>query len=192
MARIPAPRVTFLLATCDNAAFGVGLMTADANNSMPSTPPTERSAVWGGVASGASLAGYLGLLPFAAALGCVTLGAGYGLAGFGVELALAWGAVILTFVAAVHWGLALAGRWRWTAAGILGSILPSVVGALAVLAGGGRGLALLVVGFGMFWLYEHRVRAPALPADYLALRRNLTLGVCALLVFTAFAAEGSA
>lgn len=167
-------------------------MIEDTDNSLPSPQPPERRFGWGSVASSASLAGYLGLLPFAAALGCVTLGAGYGLAGFGVDLALAWGAVILAFIAAVHWGLALAGRWRWTVAGILGSVLPSVLGALAVLLGGGRGIAMLIVGFGMFWLYEHRIRAASLPADYLALRRNLTLGVCALLVLTAFAAEAGA
>ncbi|NBR16935.1 MAG: DUF3429 family protein [Gammaproteobacteria bacterium] len=89
--------------------------------------------------------------------------------------------------------LALAGRWQWSLSTIVGSTLPSVVGALAVLLGGERGLALLIAGFGLFWLFEHRTHAEHLPGDYLALRRALTLGVCTLLVLVAFAsAEATA
>ena len=121
---------------------------------------------WDGVGYGARLAGFLGLAPFGLALLCVTWGAGHGYLDIGRQLAIAWGAVILTFVAAVHWGLALAGRWQWSLSTIVGSTLPSVVGALAVLPGGERGLAL---------------------------RRALTLGVCTLLVLVAFAsAEATA
>jgi hypothetical protein len=39
-----------------------------------------------------------------------------------------------------------------------------------------------VIAFGAFWLYEHRVLgAGFLPPSYLGLRRDLTLGACALL-----------
>lgn len=141
-----------------------------------------------GLAPEAAAAGWLGLLPFAAALACVALAPSPAWHDLGLRLALAWGAVILTFVAAVHWGLALAGRWRWDAVTVAGSVLPSVLGTAAVLQGGTRGIALLVAGFGAFWLYEHRRCGDDLPADYLALRRNLTLGVVALLALTAFAA----
>ncbi|MFZ9903880.1 MAG: DUF3429 domain-containing protein [Steroidobacteraceae bacterium] len=133
----------------------------------------------------ARLAGYLGLLPFMAAL----LGAMFGDDPFwwqtSERLALGWGAAILGYVSAVHWGLALAGRWPWTAGVVAGSTLPSVLAAVAVVMGGDRGLALLVAGFGIFWLYEHRRYQQSLPADYLALRRNLSLVVCALLTLTA-------
>jgi hypothetical protein len=89
----------------------------------------------------------------------------------------------------VHWGLALAGRWRWSAQVALGSILPSVVATAAVLLGGQRGLGLLVAGFGVFWVYEHRRLGEALPADYLSLRRNLSVAVCALLALTMILSE---
>ena len=141
-----------------------------------------------GLGDGAAAAGWAGLLPFAAALACVALAPSAEWRAFGLRLALAWGAVILSFIAAVHWGLALAGRWRWDAATVAGSVLPSVLGAAAVLQGGTRGIALLVAGFGLFWLYEHRRCGDALPADYLALRRNLTLSVTALLAVTALVA----
>ncbi len=88
-------------------------------------------------------------------------------------------------------GAALAGRWPWTASIVLGSTLPSVLAAAAVLIGEGRGLALLVVGFGLFWLYEHRQHQQDLPADYLALRRNLSLTVCVLLAMTAVALDNA-
>jgi hypothetical protein len=166
-------------------------MGEEADKPMLSGRPAGSGPVWGSLGSGGRMAGYLGLLPFLIALCCVALGAGHGLAGLGMQIALVWGAVILTFIAAVHWGLALAGRWPWSVATVAGSTLPSVVGAVAVLVGEERGLAILVAGFGAFWLFEHRAYAERLPAEYLELRRTLTLCVCALLVFTAFAAEGN-
>ena len=135
-------------------------------------------------------AGFLGLLPFVFALGLVTLGESQGTRSLGLQLATAWGAVILTFIAAVHWGLALAGRLPWSLKTLVGSTLPSVIGAVAVLAGGEKGMASLIAGFGLFWLFEHRAYGDTLPADYLDLRRVLTLCVCTLLVLTAFAASG--
>lgn len=182
--------MTFVIVSCDNE----NSMSEDTENQrseneriLRGAPTSTTHATWGGIETRARFAGFLGLLPFLLALLCVTLGAERGLTEFGQKLALAWGAVILTFIAAVHWGLALAGRWRWSTASVVGSTLPSVVGAAAVLTDGERGLALLVAGFGLFWLYEHRWHGSHLPADYLALRRTLTIGVCALLVFTAFA-----
>ena len=136
-------------------------------------------------------AGYLGLLPFVAALLCAVFGHGPLWWQVSERLALGWGAAILGYVSAVHWGLALAGRWPWTASIVLGSTLPSVLAAAAVLIGEGRGLALLVVGFGLFWLYEHRQNQQDLPADYLALRRNLSLTVCVLLAMTAIALDNA-
>lgn len=137
--------------------------------------------------AGARWAGFLGLVPFGLALLLATVGAARGLAPLGVQIATAWGAVILAFVAAVHWGYALAGRLPWSVGTVVGATLPSVVGASAVLLGGEKGIALLVAGFGLFWLLEYRVLASDLPSDYLDLRRILTIGVCALLALTAFA-----
>ena len=117
----------------------------------------------------ATALGYAGLVPFAAgALGIVLLGDE--LRVFAARAVVAYGAVILSFVGAVHWGLLLA------------AVLPSVAGWAALLLVPRHGLALLVVSFGLFWLYEHRrLGARFLPAAYLVLRRNLTLAVCALL-----------
>ena len=117
-----------------------------------------------------------------------------GLAGVGLlpeyaarELAqrgtLAWGAALLAFTGAVHWGLVLAGRLQRTTT-LLTALAPAVCAAAAVTIGGQRGLALLVVGFGMFWLYEHRVLGAQLPPAYLSLRRQLSVAICVLLAVT--------
>jgi hypothetical protein len=74
---------------------------------------------------------------------------------------------------------------------VIGSVLPSVIGAGAILMGGERGMAILVVGFSLFWLFEHRAYRDVLPPEYIDLRRVLTLLVCALLVLTAFAGSGA-
>lgn len=97
------------------------------------------------------------------------------------RIAVAYGAVVLTFVGAVHWGLALAGRMPWRPIRIIGSVAPALVAATAAVAGGQHGLALLVVGLGVFWLYEHRNVGSELPDDYVSLRRNLSLAACVLL-----------
>jgi hypothetical protein len=100
------------------------------------------------------------------------------------RIAISYGAVVLAFAGAVHWGLALAGQLQWRPVRIGGAVIPTLIGATAVVLDGQRGLALLVVGFGAFWLYEHRSVGAELPAPYLSLRRNLSLVVCALLALT--------
>jgi hypothetical protein len=129
----------------------------------------------------ATALGYAGLVPFAAgALGIVLLGDE--LRVFAARALVAYGAVILSFVGAVHWGLLLARPGARGPARLLAAVLPSVAGWAALLLVPRHGLALLVVSFGLFWLYEHRrLGARFLPVAYLVLRRNLTLAVCALL-----------
>jgi hypothetical protein len=100
------------------------------------------------------------------------------------RIAIAYGAVVLAFTGAVHWGLALAGQLPWRPLRIGGAVLPALIGATAAVLGGQRGLGLLVVGFGVFWLYEHRSAGAELPAAYVSLRRNLSLVLCALLALT--------
>jgi hypothetical protein len=155
----------------------------DPTITQPPRPASSRA----GLGPGAVVAGWLGVLPFVAALAVVAFGPTMAWREFGLQVSLAWGAVILSFIAAVHWGLALAGFWRWHAGTVLGSVLPSLWAAGALLLGGSRGVALLLAGFGSFWLYEHRRVGSMLPPDYLALRRALSLTVCALLALTVIA-----
>jgi hypothetical protein len=132
----------------------------------------------------AEIVSYAGLVPLVLCLLGVALLPDFTTRELAQRVAIAYGAVVLAFVGAVHWGLALAGHLAWNPARIVGSILPAVCGAAATVVGGQRGLALLVVGFGVFWLYEHRKVGTELPAPYLSLRRNLSLVTCMLLSVT--------
>jgi Protein of unknown function (DUF3429) len=148
------------------------------------SPPTQVS-----LSTAAESAAYLGILPFIASLAGMGLLPDLGQRALAQSIAIAWGATVLAFVGAVHWGLALAGRITWSPLRLAGSVLPAVVGAGAVALSGQRALGLLVVGFGVFWLYEHRNVADELPEDYLRLRRNLSVAVCSLLALTMILSE---
>jgi hypothetical protein len=150
-------------------------------------PPPAAAAV--PLSNAALYSGYAGIAPFVAALLGVWLAPEPAWQRLAQQAALAWGAVILAFVGALHWGFAIAGRLPATRTVITVAVLPAVVGAAAVLIDGQRGLALLIVGFGLFGIHEHRRWVDALPAEYLALRRRLTLAVCASLTLTLFASE---
>jgi len=60
-----------------------------------------------------------------------------------------------------------------------------------VVVGGQRGLALLVVGHGGFWLYEKHALGSRLPAGYAALRRPVTFAICMLLALTMFVSDAA-
>jgi Protein of unknown function (DUF3429) len=132
----------------------------------------------------AEIVSYAGVVPFVLCLLCIALLPAYGARELAQRIAISYGAVVLGFIGAVHWGLALAGRMTWRPMRIGGAVLPALIGVTATVLGGQRGLALLVVGFGVFWLYEHRSVGDELPAAYLSLRRNLSLVVCTLLAVT--------
>jgi hypothetical protein len=137
------------------------------------------------------IAGYAGVAPFVLCLVGEVMLPGYEQRDLAQRIAVAYGAVVLTFAGAIHWGFALAGRFVLTPVRAVGAALPAVVAAAAVVLGGQHGLALLVVGLGVFWLYEHRRLAQDLPAEYVSLRRNLSLAVCVLLALTMMLSEAA-
>jgi hypothetical protein len=137
----------------------------------------------------AEIVSYAGVVPFVLCLLGIALLPDYGARELAQRIAISYGAVVLAFAGGVHWGLALAGRMMWRPVRIGGAVLPALFGATASVLGGQRGLALLVVGFGVFWLYEHRGVGTELPAAYMSLRRNLSLVVCTLLAITMFLSD---
>jgi len=148
------------------------------------TPTSSSATAARRLSEAAELAAYAGIIPLVLCpLGMAFLPR-YGQRELAQEVALAYGAAVLAAAGAVHWGLALAGRIAWSPQRIAGSTLPALAGAASVVLSGQRGLALLVVASGIFWLYEHRAVGSELPEDYLKLRRNLTLAGCSLLAFT--------
>jgi hypothetical protein len=142
---------------------------------------TAPSAGKASLSGEAELAAYAGIVPLIACLLGVAFLPSYSLRLLAQQIALVYGAVLLASLGAVHFGLALAGRLTWGAQRIAAAILPAACAVASVVVSGQRGLALLVVGSGLFWLYEHRRVGDELPQDYLKVRRNLTLAGCFLL-----------
>lgn len=134
--------------------------------------------------SGTQALGYGGLLPFAlltAALWVVGPGPLQQLALRGL---LAYGAVILAFLGAVHWGFVLQRPTARAPTLLALGVVPSLVGAATLLMRPEPALVTQMIAFGALWLYEHRVVGePLLGRPYLDLRRNLTLGVLGLQLF---------
>lgn len=151
-----------------------------------SNPPATRvpmPALW---------LGALGAIPF------VGLAAGGFLADDGnrdaVVFALAaYGAVILSFLGGIHWGLAMAGFGtavgRNLSLGRLSlSVVPSLIGWASLLLPSPAGLAVLAGAFaGMLALDALAARRRQVPAWYLRLRWPLTLTVVASVTAGAFA-----
>ena len=124
--------------------------------------------------------GYGGLLPFLA----LTLGSV-----LDVHHRLIWadalvgyGAVILSFVGALHWGLAMAlpdlsdtarrGRYVW-------SVVPALLAWPATLLSADYAALLLIIGFVAHYLQDRSLAGRAsLPGWYLPLRLQLTAVAC--------------
>jgi hypothetical protein len=153
--------------------------------------PLENDTAPARLGAVAELLGYLAVAPLIVCLAGEAALSGYPGRELAQRGAIAWGAVLLASTGAVHWGLALAGRVPSTPARLALAAAPAVVAAGAVLSGGQRALALLAIGFGLFWLYEHRSLGQMLPPAYLALRRNVSLATCTLLALTMIASDSA-
>ena len=137
------------------------------------------------------LLGYAGLLPFAAAAAASLLGPPTW-RGAALSALAAYGAVILSFLGAVHWGLALdapaedaPAAWPRFAFGVL----PALVGWLALLAPVQPGLVMLAAGILATAGVESAVaRRGLLPRGYIGLRWPLSLGAAGCLLVGAMAA----
>ena len=129
--------------------------------------------------------GYGGLLPFAAGAFAVVTHQGE----WALPALIAYGACILSFLGAVHWGWVLGPGGVAAKPGlpvartlVLG-VVPSLVAWVALLLPAEQGLGLLIIGLASWYLYEQRILGVAVVgALYLALRQQLTFGAVACLV----------
>ncbi len=134
----------------------------------------------------AALLGLGGLIPFIAC-GVIAVTGGHDASLRGTMALLAYGAVILSFLGAVHWGLALAEPGAGNRARLAGGVVPALVGwlALLVVMFGLIELALvmLIVGFAGTMMVEAAAgRRGRLPIGYVRLRWVLTTVVVLVLV----------
>lgn len=139
--------------------------------------------------------GYAGLIPFAAAALLALLGPPPW-RGLALAALAAYGAVILSFLGAVHWGFALRAPEgeapaAWPRLGL--GVLPALVAWVALLLPPGPGLALLAAGVVAVAAAETAAaRRGLVPEGYLGLRWTLSLGAGACLALGALAAGGGA
>lgn len=131
-----------------------------------------------------ALLGYGGLVPFVALAGWVL--AGLPRAETALEALLAYGAVILAFVGALHWGFAMglpgfsqrARAWHFT-----WSTVPALMAWVTLMLEAAPASLLLVAGFVAHFLQDLRLdRRQALPAWYLPMRLRLTTIACLCLL----------
>ena len=157
----------------------VGRQLSDLSPRVPT--PVPEAAAW---------LGAFGAIPFVA-LAVIALIGGDWAAASVVALAL-YGAVILSFLGGVHWGLAVAGFgngplvWRLRI-----SVVPSLVGWGAVLLPASAGLIVLAAAFAAVLAIDVRAaRVGAIPGWYLRLRWPLTAVVMSALLLGAVASGG--
>ena len=128
------------------------------------TDNLERRAHW---------LGYLGLLPLIG--GTLVLAAGVD--AFPVPMIQAYGAVILTFVGAIHWGRALGSGDRRL---MTRSVIPSLAGWSSLLLPASVALPALAAAFALMLLFDYG-QYTELPW-FRRLRLQLTIIVCASLL----------
>ena len=128
--------------------------------------------------------GYGGLIPFVALVVGLQVSPDWA-DRFGIWL-LGYGAVILSFVGALHWGFAMmieelahARRQRAYA----WSVFPSLIGFAAIILGPGLGFSLLVVGFALaYWQDIDLANHTPVPPWYPRLRARLSAVACLSLI----------
>jgi glutaredoxin len=152
--------------------------------------PTELLAhprLAGNITRAGQWLGYAGLVPFIAALGGFVLSSDTRQAYFAHQF-IAYGAVILSFVGAVHWGAALRGG-RVPVMRLSVSLLPALLAWAALLLPAPNAAWLLMFGFVAVRIWEASPPVAAtLPAWYRRMRTHLTLAAVALIFLFALAA----
>ena len=134
----------------------------------------------------ARLLGFGGLLPFVL-LAAATIMALHTPFGPAHALLLGYGAVILSFVGALHWGAQLSSQ-QPSARHFIWSIVPALIGWGALMLPAKAGALCLIGGLVSCWAYDMRViRTKQWPSFMGALRTILTAIACLSLSVILFA-----
>jgi hypothetical protein len=141
----------------------------------PRREGAERAAILGSVPAPALWLGFGGVVPFVVGAAAVLiLSAPF--AGYALRVLMTYAAIILSFVGAVHWGLAIAdsaGATSWWRLGW--SVVPALIGWVAVLVSPTVGLPMLIIAFATAAAVDHAAaRRKVAPAWYPRLRAPLT------------------
>lgn len=135
---------------------------------MPQNTAPTKLAPW------ATRLGYAGLLPFVG-LGLATWVFHGPLQAQLVFALLAYGATIVSFLGAIHWGLAMRDRADPSVARFVWGVVPSLLAWVALLWGASGGLWWLAAGLWACWAVDRSVYPRLGLAGWLAMRLNLTV-----------------
>ena len=132
---------------------------------------------------------YSGLAPFVVLMVLAFADAARG--GVWQQMALNYGAVILSFVGALHWGFAMASlrmsEWARNAC-FAWSVMPALMAWLALLLDPTAGSAMMAAVFAVHYLQDRRLaRRAALPEWYVPLRLRLSVLAALCLIVSSFA-----
>lgn len=131
-----------------------------------------------------SYLGYGGLLPFVVLVAGVWVDANH--SSIWLDALMSYGAVILSFVGALHWGFAMSQSdmpVQQRTQSFVWSVVPALLAWIALLMTPRYASLLLVVGFlTHFWQDMRLVQLVNLPVWYLPLRLRLTLVACSSLI----------
>ena len=126
--------------------------------------------------STAKLLGYAGLIPFLTfSIGCwlplpyVT---------DAVFVLIAFAAVIMSFMGAIHWGAAMSSNSNKHSQQLVVSVVPALAAWLALMISTVPALTILLTGFILLYLYDNAVeKSQDFPSWYIPMRKNLTIVV---------------
>lgn len=136
--------------------------------------------------TGAKILGYAGLIPFVV----FAVGSWVSLpyVDDATAILLSYAAVILSFMGAIHWGLAMANQHDRGTHYFIASVIPALLAWFALLLSQPLALALLLLGFVGLLVYDKRVEKPQhLPDWYIPMRLRLTFVVALCLAVSLIA-----
>jgi hypothetical protein len=126
--------------------------------------------------------GYTGLIPFIV----FSIGSWFQLPMISdsTYILTAYAAIILSFMGAIHWGIAMSSSEDQNGKYFIASVIPGLSAWLALLMPQRYAIILLMVGFIALIIYDWSVEKPQrLPGWYIPMRNRLTLVVVMCLMF---------
>jgi len=147
---------------------------------MPALFPRDREST-------IQVLSYLGLIPFVAGAGLAWAVGDDLVRPHALASVYFYGAVILSFIGAMHWGRVLVSPQEGTGdrSWLVWGVAPSLVGWFALLLPHYLSVPLLIIGLGLTWTADHKaIRAGLFPAWYGQMRNRLTTIVSLTLAST--------
>ena len=126
--------------------------------------------------------GYAGLIPFIV----FSIGSWFQLPMISdsTYILTAYAAIILSFMGAIHWGIAMSSSEDQNGKYFIASVIPGLIAWLALLMPQRYAIILLMIGFVALIIYDWSVEKPQrLPGWYIPMRNRLTLVVVMCLMF---------